>query len=375
MKKFLIGTMAVAALASCSQDELVQSNDKEISYSVAANKGSRAEDIFCNNNLPASFRVWAKTADGTNYILGDEIKKTADGWVDQVATRYWPAAALDFFAEVNAGDAFNWNGGSPTIDNFTVPTDVTAQKDLLYSVVAGATKGTNNTVAFNFRHALSQVVFKAVNKNAKLHIIIDGVTVGNLTATNTFTYPTVTTDDNYINHDGTNTDALPMQGTWAAIAAPGNTDYAVSFAPVTLTSTVQDLTTSTADGVAGASTAMMLLPQTTTAWDVTPGNYLPAGDAAQTGTYFLVKCKIYNIAGDVYTEGDVQLYDGYAAIPVAIDWKQGYKYTYTFIFDKGNGGLEPDPTDPTPVLDIMKFTVSVDDFADGGNTDIDMNQE
>lgn len=373
MKKFLIGTMAVAALASCSQDELVRSNDKEITYSVAANKGSRAEDIFCNNNLPASFRVWAKTADGTNYILGDEIKKVGDEWLDQAAMRYWPEAALDFFAEVNAGDAFNWNNGAPTIDNFTVPGDVAAQKDLLYSVVAGATKATNKTVAFNFRHALSQVVFKAVNKNAKLHIIIDGVTIGNLTATNTFTYPAVTTADNFINHDGTRDD-LTSEGSWAAIAVPGNTDYAVTFPAVTLTNAVQDLTTSTAEGVAGVSTAMMLLPQTTTAWDITPGAYKPAADEAQTGTYFLVKCKIYNIAGDAYVDGDVQLYDGYAAIPVAIDWKQGYKYTYTFIFDKGNGGLDPDPSDPTPVLDIMKFTVSVDDFANGDNTDIEMNK-
>ena len=89
----------------------------------------------------------------------------------------------------------------------------------------------------------------------------------------------------------------------------------------------------------------------------------------------------------------------YVAIPVDIDWKAGYKYTYTLNFSKnGIGKVDPnqpetdapDPSTkyptgndeggegPKPGEDVVDspvelfFTVTVDEWTDGGNSSIDM---
>jgi hypothetical protein len=104
---------------------------------------------------------------------------------------------------------------------------------------------------------------------------------------------------------------------------------------------------------------MLLLPQTTTAWDTTSK---PSADS-QTGSYFLVDCKICNVAGDDYASTtDIVLWDGPVAIPAAFTWKQGKKYIYTFVFGNGNGGYDPNPDTPKPVLVPITFNVTVDDF-------------
>ena len=86
-----------------------------------------------------------------------------------------------------------------------------------------------------------------------------------------------------------------------------------------------------------------------------------------------MKCKIYNVAGSEFNPAtDKVLYNGNAAIPVAIDWKQGKRYIYTFTFNNGNGGWTPNPDDPKPVLTAIDYSVSVDDFVpvDGGDNDM-----
>ena len=127
---------------------------------------------------------------------------------------------------------------------------------------------------------------------------------------------------------------------------------------------------------------MLLLPQTTTAWVPADGNGKPGADT-QTGTYFLVNCKIFNVsdASQGYQstyEGDVCLWDGNVAIPAAFDWKEGKKYKYTFVLGNGNGGFDPDPDpndpdpDPEPVLTPITFEVTVDDFIYVGNEEYEM---
>ena len=136
-----------------------------------------------------------------------------------------------------------------------------------------------------------------------------------------------------------------------------------------------------------SSKAMLLLPQTVAAWSpaenptvLENGNY-----ATDKGAYFLVKCAIYNVAGDSFSEGDTALWGSTSehknvAIPVNPTWEQGKKYIYTFVFGDGGGydpeNPDPDPDDPDPVLIPVTFTVSVDDFVPVDvNPDIDMNPE
>jgi hypothetical protein len=172
MKKILFSVALTLGLVACSHDEVidVNRNGDEIKFGVVTDVTTRATDVYCNNNMPGAFNVWAiayvDNADGTPvthgapYIVKDAIVKDGTAWKNTSGVRYWPNGTLQFWAEVNAGENFIWDAGAPRIEDYTVPTDVAAQKDLLYAVTDKLEKG-NGQVTLNFRHALSQVVFRA----------------------------------------------------------------------------------------------------------------------------------------------------------------------------------------------------------------------
>lgn len=397
MKKIVLIVPALMALAavSCTKSEVLESNDGEIRFNVVANNATKADAIYCNNNKPSEFTVYAESSDGKTYINGDKITSPDDGntWVNESGTRFWPNdLSLDFYAVVN-GD-ITWNveaeGTAPaSIVDFEVPTDVAAQKDLLYAVKTGQEKVDDademDAVALNFRHALSQIVFNAKNTNANLYVEIKGVTVANVGGTNSFTYPSADTANNIEDHTGNGT-ADYEDGSWGVWNSlnEGDVEYAVALdaaVAVPGDDKVVDLTAANDSGSEFNSKAMMLLPQETQAWDIENGPAAP-GDDTNHGSYFLVDCAIWNVAGDDFDENtDVQLWGENGAtkelaIPVALKWEQGKKYIYTFVFGKGNGGYDPDPEDPDgpdpdPVLVPIDFEISVDDFVSGGTQEIE----
>lgn len=371
MKKILFSAAMALVLVSCSRDEVIEINrdSDEIRFGVVTDAATRAADVYCNNNLPGAFTVYANH-NGQTYIDGDLIQKDSTAWVNKTGVRYWPEGDVSFYAHVN-GTGFTWASGEvPTITDYTVDTLVANQKDLLYAVKTQS----EGQVTLNFRHALSQIVFQAKNTNANLYVEIKGVKICNLGNVNTFTYPTADTDDNIINHDGKgDTETTGAWGFWDNLTG-GNTDYAVTFnaVPVPGDNDVKSLTNTNDTDKEFSSKAMLLLPQTTTAWDTTTK---PSADT-QTGSYFLVDCKICNVAGASYDPAtDVVLWNGNAAIPVAFNWEQGKKYIYTFVFGDGNGGYDPDPDVPTPVLLPITFDVTVDDFVPVENQDVVMDTE
>lgn len=371
MKKILFSAAMALVLVSCSRDEVIEINrdSDEIRFGVVTDAATRAADVYCNNNLPGAFTVYANH-NGKTYIDGDLIQKDGTAWVNNTGVRYWPEGNVSFYAHVN-GTGFTWASGEvPTIKDYTVPTAVAEQKDLLYAVKTQS----EGQVTLNFRHALSQIVFQAKNTNANLYVEIKGVTVNKLGNVNTFTYPTANTDNNIINHEGTTGTITYDDGSWGTWATlnGGTTNYPVEFEAVSVPGDNDDksLTNTNNTGKEFSSNAMLLLPQTTTAWDPEDGK-----PADQNGTYFLVDCKICNVAGDDYATSDVVLWEGPAAIPVAFNWEQGKKYIYTFVFGDGNGGYDPNPDDPTPVLLPITFNVTVDDFVPVENQDVIMDTE
>lgn len=382
MKKVILGVMATLALVSCSKEEVIDMNrtNDEISFGVVVNKPTKAADVYCNNNMPDGFKVFA-SYDGDTYIDGDDIVKDGTAWKNNSGVRYWPNTGdVHFFAHVNAGTNFSWNTTAPTIDAYEVPTNVAAQKDLLYAVKSQAKS--DNPVVMNFRHALSQIVFSAKNTNANLYVEIEGVKVCNVGNVNTFTYPTDDTDNNIVDHtENIGTITETSWGTWNALTA-GTTTYPVAFDAVAVNgdNTAVSLTSTNDTDKEFSSNAMLLLPQTTTKWDITA--HPAVADA--TGSYFLVNCLIYNVAGTTVDKAnDVCLWGTEnggtyvakeLAIPVDFAWEQGKKYIYTFVFGNGNGGYDPDPQDPStpePVLVPITFDVTVDDFVVVSNTDIE----
>lgn len=388
-KSYLLGALGLLAMASCSQDETIGINHDgdEITFNVVTNSATRAENVYCNQNLPGGFYVSA-ISDGKTYIDKDYVTGANGKWTNTSGTRYWPEKAVDFYAHVNGGDAYKWNNGSPKFEGFTVNNTVGSQVDLLYAVKKNQSKA-DGKVNLNFRHALSQIVFQAKNTNANLYVEIAGVSVVNVGGTNTFTFPSADTETN-IKHNNYDTDGDDVYetgefgsityndswGSWAALAQ-GTEKYDVDFdkTPVEGNNTLVALTTENDPNKEYNSKAMLLLPQKTTAWNP-EDNPLP-GATGNTGSYLLVDCAIFNVAGDGYANGDVCLWGEQQgstwntkelAIPVAFDWQQGKKYVYTLVFGEGNGGYDPDPDpdpdpeDPDPVLVPITFEITVDEF-------------
>ncbi len=393
MKRFFGGAFGLLALVSCSNDELTSVNrdGDEIAFNVVTNSPTRAADVYCNNNKPTQFEVWAEYNNAT-YINGDVVKFQDKQWKNTSGTRYWPdtrTSVVDFFAHHNAkkatgetsGGNFSWNEGAPEVTDFTVANDVASQKDFVYAVKTSCRKG-DSPVSLNFRHALSQVVFRAKNTNANLHVDIKGVTVCRVYEQGKFSFPTSSTDTKkYGEHNGalTNIDYTSGWGTWEK--QESMQDYEVSFnnqVEVPGNGNVYNLTASVKenndpdDGTA----AMLLLPQDRNAWN----DVATVKPSEQDGTYFLVNCRIFNVAGTaVDRDEDVCLWgnkgeNGYkkVAIPVGLNWEQGKKYIYTFVFGDGNGGY--DPEGPTPVLVPITFNVTVDDFVPVNNEDNKMDE-
>lgn len=389
------------AMASCSQDETIGINHDgdEITFNVVTNNATRAENVYCNQNLPGGFYVSA-ISDGKTYIDGDHVTGSNGNWTNTSGTRYWPETPVDFYAHVNGEASYTWsvNEGKATakFENFQVSKDVAKQVDLLYAVKTGQEKA-DGKVNLNFRHALSQIVFQAKNTNANLYVEIAGVSVANVGGTNTFTFPSANTETNIVDHDENADDVYEdgefgsgisydeSWGTWAALTqgTEQSEQYNVDFPKTAVpgNNTLVALTTANETGKEYNSNAMLLLPQETTAWD--PGTNPLPGAEKNTGSYLLVDCAIFNVAGDDYADGDVCLWGEQKegvwntkelAIPVAFDWEQGKKYVYTLVFGKGNGGYDPDPEPdpdpdkPDPVLVPITFEITVDDFelVDGG---------
>lgn len=373
-KSIITGVMSALLLTACSQDEVVNQQQEGISFSVSTASSTRAADSYCNNTLPRSFKVWAQnTDDGSAYFSGDLIVNEGGNpvkWVNQTGTRYWPENNLNFFAEVNGDQEFDFNNGRPRFNNFTVKDNVAEQVDLIYAQKLNQAK-TANAVNLNFRHALSQVAFKARCTNPNIHVEVSGVSVGHIGNRGTFTFPQgVSTDQNWEDPDHNDIEhdvSLPGQGTWTDAQLSELKRYDVSFNPVTLSSDISNLTAPEINHQNGFTNVLTLIPQSVQAWN-------PENKSSDfNGAYFFVKCKIYNVAGSEFNAStDKLLYDGNAAIPVSIDWKQGKRYIYTFTFNNGNGGYTPDPDDPQPVLTAIDYSVSVDDFipADGGDNDM-----
>lgn len=391
-KLFFLALSAMALATSCSNDEVTELSDSNaIKYDLGIGKITRATDVYCNANKFTSFKVWANyTATGgtaTPYIAGDVINFTNSAWADASGTRYWPEkGTLDFYALARYTNPTLTTPGNTVA--WSVDGTVANQQDLCYAVKKTQSKNTP-TVALNFRHALSQIVFKAQNKNAKLYVEIEEVGVCNVNSGATFTLPDANTDDNITDHPSTTTPTIASQGSWASYTGAAKYTTEVFNKVVAGNSTVVNLTDNTSTDSHATNDygkAMLLLPvsSTTTPWNgktqlaINAGTYTPA---VADGTLILVKCKIWNVAGTaVDKDNDVVLYgneDGtarWAAIPASFAWSQGKKYIYTLVFDKGNGGIDPDPDDPKPVLVKIDYTVTVDDFVKGENYDIDMDE-
>ena len=189
MKKLLFAICAVAALASCSKEEVV-SYDKGEAIGFAnpfVNKATRAD--YSTNNVNA-FKVYgAVTPTGgalEQIYNGVEVtrgnKNYGDAWTyDEQYIQYWQPNSEYEFAAIVDGEAASLTSHLPKTIKFTVA-DGNENKDLLYATASVITNDTatpsgngyaNNCVAFNFTHLLSKMQFTIENATNQTYKVTD----------------------------------------------------------------------------------------------------------------------------------------------------------------------------------------------------------
>lgn len=368
MKKSLFFAAAALALASCSQDEVLEVNRGEaIAFRTVVNGNTRATEVsaFANDDV---INVYADYA-GSKYFQ-DDFTFSATGF-HSANKYYWPATvnatnAVTFSAIFNADQDADDPG---KISSFAPETAAADQVDVLFAKtkVTDVTAGIKSTgVVLNFRHALSEVIVNVKNTNAAMQFDIKEVK---------FAYLSTQGDFDASGVDDTDTKATATANHLAQSVWSNLTPAAASRTAANAYSQESEKdgfaeTTATALG-----DPWMLVPQTqakATAYTAT------TTDAKMNGAYIGVKMIIKNAEDEAVIAGGT---DGiWCCWPAAIDWKPGYKYTYTIDlkdggYKEGNDGEDAtETTDLDPVLDGAEIFFSadctIDDWFDGGDTDV-----
>lgn len=370
-RKLFFAAMAATALASCTNDDLVEVNHGEgIAFRASLDKALTRGTTTNLQNLNA-FKVTAFGQDeANNYFTDMPVTKEGDSW-KPASTYYWPGFDLKFFAYAPQDlKNVSISKNAQTITDFAPDQAVAKQKDLLVSYNTG-NKQNNEAkgVAMNFKHALSQIEVQAKCSNEKIKIEVIGLKMVNAAAKANFTFPA----------DETKTDYTMQQSQWTELKEKDEHSKAYIIKDKDKMVTLRKDAQSLMFGEGG----MMLIPQQLTEWD---------GTASKTGAYLSVLCRIYSLDNGNETllyprpvAGDNK--DGkyaFSAVAINTNWEPGKKYIYTLNFCGENGGageIDPNPTNPVDPTDPdveekpgtggeeilgkpISFTVTVDAWTD-----------
>lgn len=368
-KNFFLAAAVLAAMSSCSKDEVVEvNNGNAITFRASMDRAvSRGSETNLANL--GAFKVTA-VGNGQNYFTDLSVTDGGGAGWQTATTYYWPSFQLSFFAYAPQ----NVGSGTVTISNtekkitsFSPNQTVADQKDLVIAYNTGdRAENENSGVALNFKHALSQIEVKAKCGNPNMKIEVLGVKVMNVSGTADFTFP---------EDAPTQTSYTLAQGQWGNLQEAKGNGYLIKGSnPVTLTGEAQSIMMNSGN--------FMLIPQQLKKWGET---------STSDGAYLSVLCRISSKDGSK----EVLLYPlatsldnkaekyGLSAVAIDTNWLPGKKYTYTLTFCGEGGGAgridpNPDPSqsdstiDSNPVPDgkggdlilgaPIKFTVTVDDW-------------
>ena len=357
MKKSTVMLWAIfgALLMGCSDEEIANvetSSRNAIGFNVLSNAAeTRAIPTPPDNLTSTDFDVFAFTTDGTAFMGKVDTDFGHDGvkivykngkwdYDDANDLRYWPTEALDFYA-FNPGTVsedmmmnYMWEASGTVqkisytcIDEYGANTGH-ANYDVMYAMAKGQTKDMNNgIVKFNFKHILSQVVFKAKTQYDNMQVDINMIKIHNVKMGGFFTLPATA--------DGT--------GSWSDPAdLPSEVSGLGKFTVVKdVNITVKSNTIATD---ISTTTPMLNRPQELTAWKVSETatkSKLEADNAKQC--YLEIACKIRQ--SGAYLLGSASEYKT-IYVPFGDTWEQGKRHIYTLIFgggydDQGEAVLNP----------------------------------
>lgn len=372
MKKSTVMLWAIfgALLMGCSDEEIANvetSSRNAIGFNVLSNAAeTRATPTTPSNLTSTDFDVFAFTADGTAFMGKVDTDFEHDGvkivykdgkwdYDDANDLRYWPSEALDFYA-FNPGTVsedmmvfYSWEATKDVqkisytcMDEYGSGT-THANYDVMYAMAKGQTKDMNNgIVKFNFKHILSQVVFKAKTQYDNMQVDIDMIKIHNFKFAGAFTLPATAEET----------------GSWSSsdLAFP-HAFTVVKNANITVNSNTEatDITT---------NAPMLNIPQELTAWKVSETatkNKLEADNAKQC--YLEIACKIRQ--SGAYLLGSASEYKT-IYVPFGDTWEQGKRHIYTLIF----GGGYDDQGEA--VLNPIQFDAETTGWVDADNKDVNV---
>lgn len=381
MKKVIFGTAlaSMALLSACSSDnELANvetTANNAIGFHVVGNKAeTRANIINSTEDLKKTdFNVFAFTrnengSDGAIFMgdktdasgkKGIKINCTKGDWdyADASDLHYWPQDThLNFYAvnpatvEGDMQHAYHWSieKDAKTISYTSCDeyggTGGEVNYDVMYDIQKDKTQITNNgKVKFQFKHILSQVVFKAKTALASMEVNIKEIKIHNFRLGGVFTLPTADATEGSWKLNDPATPSLK----WGQFTVVKDKD-------ITVTSAGADIS---------VDAPMLFVPQSLVAWKTNATTAKPKADADTSGeAYLQITCKIKQ-AG-VYVFGSESEYKT-LYVPFGTTWEIGKCHIYTLIF--GGGYDEHGQAILKPINFEAETTKWVDDIKNKNN--------
>lgn len=369
--------LAVAAVAtvfaSCSNEEELANVGKSESNAIrfagiSGLSDTRTTPIGTHNLTSTNFDVMAFMSSGNALFMGGKhvsgvsdhgvkIVYNTSAWdyADKDKVAYWPTSGdVDFYAVspaitddlVHHGFAYDMTSTAKTIAYRTVDEygSTETNHDVMYAVTKGRNKGNNGAMAvqMNFKHILSQVVFKAKTTSSILEVDVKSVKIRNFVIGGTFTLP----------------DGEPAKGNWSLSGtAEGVCTVKLDAANVVTKNAVVDLS--------DMNSPLMMIPQTLTKWSTysagTAVSKLEADNAKECYLEIAMKLK----QNDSYLIGSAAAYTTvYVPFDNATGWEPGKRYIYTLIF----GGGYDDQGEP--ILSPITFNAATADWVDATGADV-----
>lgn len=368
--------LAVAAVAtvfaSCSNEEELANVGKSESNAIrfagiSGLSDTRTTPIGTTNLTTTDFDVMAfMSSDNALFMGGKHVSGVSDHGVkivyktsawdyadpDQMA--YWPTEGdVDFYAVSPAisndlvldnGFAYDMTSVAKTISYRMVDEYNTTgtNHDVMYAVAKGRNKVNNgtNAVQMNFKHILSQVVFKAKTASSILEVDVENVKIHNFVQSGVFTLPA-----------GEPAEKEPTMSNWST-----SPDEAVFTATVKLNA-ANVKTNNAVVELSDMNSPLMMIPQKLTKWSTSTGAAVSKHVAdTKKECYLEISMKLKQ--NDSYLIGSAAKYKTvYVPFDNGTGWEPGKRYIYTLIF----GGGYDDQGEP--ILSPIKFEAATVDWA------------
>ncbi len=369
--KILAVAVVATVFASCSNEEELANVGKSESNAIrfagiSGLSDTRTTPIGTHNLTSTNFDVMAFMSSDNALFMGGKheaghsdhgvkivYKTTAWAYDDPDKVAYWPTSGdVDFYAVspaitndlvLNHYFGYDMTSAAKTISYTTVDEydSEGTNHDVMYAVTKGCNKENNGTmpVQMNFKHILSQVVFKAKTTSSILEVDVKNIKIHNFVHSGTFTLP------------AGEPAGEPAMSDWKlSPAAKGAYTVKLNAANVKTKNAVVNLS--------DMNSPLMLIPQKLTKWSTSAGTAVSILEADKAKECYLeISMKLKQ--NDSYLIGSAAEYKTvYVPFDNATGWEPGKRYIYTLIF----GGGYDDQGEP--ILSPITFNAATADWAD-----------